>query len=411
MNKENPELTRTKLTASVVTSGNGHGRKTEKAKLPKLDDGKKRLPPAQKNKVLRSVRERLNNLTLNVSKEIVKESPLTKKEGSFYKLRKSIVNNNEFKFLIPGRKICKENENPFLVILIMSVHSHMDTRETIRKTWGSIASSGAWPLSGTIKERVKLVFLFGKGPSDLKDKVVEQESKIFKDVVQADFTDSYFNLTRKILTGIRWVSMFCPSAKFVLKADEDVFVHVPNLISVLKARPAKEEGMIYGHTHENATVLRTGRWAVRTEDFPFQSYPTYACGNTYVISGNIVPSIYSSSKFLPFLNIEDVFVTGITRKALKVPISDIIGFTHWYEKKPKPCEFKNSKRISATKVDEHLQFAIWEGLKDKKLKDCYKPEVKKVVARPENIYRHVSNNFRDEHIYYNQSGGYFYVIK
>ena len=411
MNREDPELNETKFTSNVVNSADRHGRNMEKAKVARNADVKKNLPPVTKNKVLRSVRERLNNLTVNVSKEIVKENPLTKKEGSFYKLRNSVINSNEFKFLIPGRKICKEADKPFLVILIMSVHSHMDTRETIRKTWGSIASTGAWPLLGNVKERVKLVFLFGKGPSDLKDKVVEHESKIYRDIVQADFIDSYFNLTRKILTGIRWVSMFCSSAKFVLKADEDVFVHVPNLINVLKERPAKAEGMIYGHTHDNATVLRTGRWAVRTEDFPFKSYPTYACGNTYVISGNIVHSIYSSSKFLPFLNIEDVFVTGITRKALRVPISDIVGFTHWYEKKPKPCEFKNTKRISATKVDEHLQFAIWEGLKDKKLKDCYKPEVKRVVARPENIYRHVSNNFRDEHIYYNQSGGYFYVIK
>lgn len=411
MNSNDHELTKTKFTSNVVAGGERDVQNIGKAKEARKADKKSDPPNDTKKQLLRSVRERLNNLTVNVSKEIVNESPLSKTEGSYYKLRDSAVNNNEFKFLIPGRKICKEADQPFLVILIMSVHSHMDTRETIRKTWGSIARTRTWPLVGNVKERVKLVFLFGKGASDLKDKVVEQESKIYGDVVQADFVDSYFNLTRKILTGIRWVSMFCPTVKFVLKADEDVFVHVPNLIKVLKDRPAKAGGMIYGHTHENATVLRKGRWGVRTEAFPFKSYPTYACGNTYVISGNIVPSIYSSSKFLPFLNIEDVFVTGITRKALRVPISDIVGFTHWYEKKPKPCEFKNSKRISATKVDENLQFAIWEGLKDKKLKDCYKPVAKKVVARPENVYRHVSNNFRDEHIYYNNSGGYFYVIK
>lgn len=380
-----------------------------------VNDTKKVLNETKKQ-LLRSVRERLSNLTslgklVNVSKEIVKESPLSKSEDSYYKLRDTEINQNEFQFMISGRTICKDSNQPFLVILIMSVHTHIDTREAIRNTWASVAKSGTWPLIGAVKEKVKLVFLFGKGRSDLKDSIVEQESKIYGDIVQADFVDSYFNLTRKILTGIRWVSLFCPKVKFILKADEDVFVHIPNLIKVLKDRPAKKEGMIYGHTHGNATVLRTGRWAVRKEDFPFEAYPTYACGNTYVISGNTIASIYSSSKFLPFLNIEDVFVTGIARKSLRVPISDIPGFTHWYEKKPKPCEFKNTKRISATKVDDNLQFAIWAGLKDKSLKDCYKPEKTKVVNRPENIFRNMNNNFRDDHIFYNSSSGNFYVVK
>ena len=370
----------------------------------------------ERKKLLHSVRKRLNDLTsnastLNVSQEIVKERPLTKSEDWYFKPRRSKVNLNEFKFMISGKNICKESNRPFLLVLIMSVHSHMDMREAIRKTWGSIANTASWPLVGNVKERVKLVFLFGKGRSKLRDGLVEQESKLFGDVVQADFVDSYFNLTRKILTGIRWISMFCPGAKFVLKADEDVFVHIPNLIKMLKDRPAKLEGMIYGHTHENATVLRKGKWAVEKEIFPFKTYPTYTCGNTYVLSGNIIRSIYNTSQYLPFLNIEDVFVTGITRKSLNIPISHIHGFTYWYQKKPKPCEFKNSKRISATRVDDTLQYSIWEGLKDKQLKDCYKLVKRKIKTRPENTDLHMNNNFRDDHIYYNSSGGTFYVVK
>ena len=370
----------------------------------------------EKKKLLHSVHERLDDLNnsklkFNTSFEIVKERPLTQTEDSYYTPRRLKINMNEFKFIISGKRICKESFPPFLLILILSSHSHMDTREAIRKTWGSIASTAAWPLIGGVKESVKLVFLFGRGRSALGDSLVKEESKLYGDVVQADFVDSYFNLTRKILTGLRWASIFCPGAKFILKADEDVFVSIPNLIEVLKERPLPLGGMIYGYVHDNATVLRKGRWAVTMTDFPFKIYPPYTCGNTYVLSGNIIKVIYNISQYLPFLNIEDVFVTGITRKSLGIPISHINGFTHWHDKKPKPCQFKNFKRISATKVDDALQYAIWDGQKDKSLQDCYVPKKRKVITRPEKHYQYINNNFRDDHIYYNNNSGNFYVIK
>jgi len=33
---------------------------------------------------------------------------------------------------------------------------------------------------------------------------------------------------------VRWVAEFCPTEKYILKADEDIFVLVPNLIRVLQ---------------------------------------------------------------------------------------------------------------------------------------------------------------------------------
>ena len=308
---------------------------------------------------------------------IAKERPLNPAETEYLKPRPSKVNPSEFELIITGSNICQENIGPFILILVLSVHAHIETREAIRNTYGRLVSTPIWPLMGKVQENIKLAFLVGIGRPDFKNGIMQKESELYGDIVQADFVDSYFNLTRKVLTGLRWASIFCPRAKFVLKADEDVFVHIPNLINALKSSPTYGDAMIYGHVQPNALVMRSGKWAVNISDFPFKNYPAFAAGNTYVLSGNIIKSLFDGSQYLPLLHIEDAFLTGIVRKSLHIPISDITGFTHWMERRPFPCGFKNDVRISATKVTDPLKYAIWQGLKEKRLENCYTPSKRK----------------------------------
>ena len=320
--------------------------------------------------------------------------------------RKSLF---DFPFIINGKNICTKTPDPFLLIMVLSVHSHIDTREAIRNTWGRSAYPGVWPKVGVLPEKVKLVFLFGRGKTGLMNTIVKDESRTYNDIIQADFKDSYFNLTYKVITGIRWVAQFCPGAKYILKADEDVFVHVHNLLDMLKNAPQTETATFYGHTQERASVLRTGRWNVAPKLFPFPVYPTYTCGNTYIVPGSTARQIFNMARFLDYMNIEDVFVTGILRTLIKAEIKDVVGFTNWYEKKPLPCEFKNSIRISATRVTGDMQYDIWEGLKSN-VRNCYKLMKKKEnLNRPERVL--VSRNvIMDEHIFFNKTSKQFYSI-
>lgn len=343
--------------------------------------------------------------TINVDKISFNRSAF----GINYTLNFKRGNDFDFPYIIPGRDICKKGPNPYLVIMVPSVHTHIDTRNTIRQTWGRAADPGLWPKVGKLNKIVKLIFLFGTPKTPLGNSIVKEESEMYGDVVQADFVDSYFNLTLKSVMGLRWVAEFCPQSKYVLKADEDVFVHVKNLLDFLEKREYKQSGSVYGHALLNSDVLREGRWAVTLEAFPLGVYPTYTCGNTYVISTNIAASIYYTAGLLPYLNIEDVFVTGIVREFLSAELVDVLGFTHWFERRPVPCEFKNNIRISATKVLDYLQTAIWEGLK-MNLTDCYKPIKTQVgkAKRPErtNTYQLI----RDDHIFKNKTSGTFYIL-
>jgi len=44
---------------------------------------------------------------------------------------------------------------------------------------------------------VRLAFLFGRGDKEIKNNIIEDEIMTQADIVQADFHDSYYNLTLK----------------------------------------------------------------------------------------------------------------------------------------------------------------------------------------------------------------------
>ena len=43
------------------------------------------------------------------------------------------------------------------------------------------------------------------------------------------FQDIYYNLTLKTVMGLKWSSIYCSQAKYVMKTDDDIFVNVPLL--------------------------------------------------------------------------------------------------------------------------------------------------------------------------------------
>ncbi len=55
----------------------------------------------------------------------------------------------------------------------------------------------------------------------------------YGDLVQENFIDSYRNLTLKTLMGIRWASIHCSNAKFVVKIDDDVIINPFYLLNYL----------------------------------------------------------------------------------------------------------------------------------------------------------------------------------
>ena len=49
---------------------------------------------------------------------------------------------------------------------------------------------------------------------------------MFFNALISAFQDTYHNLTLKTIMGLKWMSIFCPQAQYVLKTDDDIYVNV-----------------------------------------------------------------------------------------------------------------------------------------------------------------------------------------
>ncbi|KAH3883790.1 hypothetical protein DPMN_007758 [Dreissena polymorpha] len=293
-----------------------------------------------------------NNFYLNYSGK-VDRLQLQAIEARYFSLPETKVNPIDHELIITGKPICDLN-SPYLLIVVPSVPSHVSIRAVIRNTIGSYGRYTS-PFS------VKLVFVLGRDGDAYTDLAVRNESHFYGDIVQADFVESYYNLTRKMLVTLKWVSVYCSEIDYMLKLDEDVFVNIPVLIKYLKTFRYTTDGSIHGHINSDSPVRRTGKWAVKWTDFPMPQYPNYAAGNSYVISGNIISRMFTVSEYLPYIPIEDVFVTGILGKIVKAELVQHNGFTYWLDSEPFPCAFAVSGKISSTKVSSFLMRELWNA--------------------------------------------------
>lgn len=91
----------------------------------------------------------------------------------------------------------------------------------------------------------------GKSYNESLDSQIKEEARDFNDILAGNFRDTYINLVIKLFMGFAWAKKI--NCRFVLKADDDVYVHLPKLISWLQQAPSR---LYAGHVHKNVDVSR-----------------------------------------------------------------------------------------------------------------------------------------------------------
>ncbi|KAK8766714.1 hypothetical protein V5799_006503 [Amblyomma americanum] len=244
------------------------------------------------------------------------------------------------KYLINPENMCPNTTPVDYLFAVYSAVEYVRTRNVIRSTWGKEIKRS----SGN-----KLIFLFGKpNTSDLQN-TLAMESLRYGDIVQEDFVDSYRNLTVKTVMMLRWVTLYCPQARFVVKMDDDSFLNVANFYRAMHERP---EDAIYGQViHRYAPERRSeNKWYISYDDEPRDVFPDFIAGPMYVIGGRVVHRLYTATGLVkPFPN-EDVYLTGKCAERAGVSITHLSG-VHFL-KLPMPCDYKKAIYVHQVTAEE-----------------------------------------------------------
>ena len=218
-------------------------------------------------------------------------------------------NEHDFKYIMNEPEICKTP--PVLIIVVCTAVQNVFPRTGVRLTWGS--TKILEPYNST------LVFLVGQVKSKLLQEKLEDENRQHHDIVQADFIDSYKNLTLKSIALLHWVKTFCARSTYVLKADDDMYVSIPNLIEAL--RKMTQPKFILGHVFPGSKPRQNkhSKWYTPLKEFSEKFYPKYVSGTTYAVSTSAVADLYSTSLGVKLFWLEDVYTTGMLARGAGVP--------------------------------------------------------------------------------------------
>ena len=148
----------------------------------------------------------------------------------------------------------------------------------------------------------------------LQSKIVA-ESEEYGDIIQADFIDSYHNLSFKGLSQLQWVKNFCNNTRYLVKTDDDLYIDIFQMRKVLKSIPPGAR-FIAGNLINESEILRSGsdegKWDVKKHLMPGSKYyPPYYRGWIYILSSTVISEIYNIAMATPIFHIHDVYITGL----------------------------------------------------------------------------------------------------
>jgi beta-1,3-galactosyltransferase 1 len=158
---------------------------------------------------------------------------------------------------------------------------------------------------------------------------------MYGDILQESFIDAYNNLTLKSMFMLKFVTTIMNSAppdsiKFILKVDDDCYVNLKSLLKYTNIL-AKYSHTMVGHVlGEDSPVIRplansterySTKWEVPYYIYPDkETFPNALSGSGYLMHSGDVDCLYRRGLEIPFVNLEDIFITGLAVKSCQLTL-------------------------------------------------------------------------------------------
>ncbi|XP_041362111.1 beta-1,3-galactosyltransferase 5-like [Gigantopelta aegis] len=243
----------------------------------------------------------------------------------------------------------------------MSLHHMTPQRQAIRDKWGSIFELE--PLPGSSEYfPIEVFFVLGVSKNKTLNAAVAMEAEVKKDIIVAEFDDSYFNLTRKVLMAFKWVKEFCPTAKYVMKVDEDTYLNIPKFVALIQS--LEWNNTLFGPYFFVDPVLRTGKYAISKTAFPAPKFPPHIKGNAYFMPIDVAMKILIVSEHMPYVSMEDVAITGVLAKIFNFRHFGSAKDQYYIHKAASTCELVTGSIIISQQIFVDTFYKIWDRVKN-----------------------------------------------
>ena len=244
---------------------------------------------------------------------------------------RSTKENHPLKSTTNQIQLIQANEQ--LIIFITSAPFRTSRRLSIRQTWLSLLVSNSVargqsnirtliknPSNSSSNLVIHYWFVCGHDTKQEVESAMEDESAVFGDILRLRYTESYSLLAFKTMSSLWLASVM--DVQFIVKVDDDVYLHIPKMIWWLKT--SSLPGKLYAGAVQEGVELKVIRnpkhkWFVSEQLLNDTLFPPYCNGPFYILSKSALLGLLnvSSNEGLTYFPLEDAYL-GILAKRVGI---------------------------------------------------------------------------------------------
>ena len=153
------------------------------------------------------------------------------------------------------------------------------------------------------------------------ESAVRNESAVYGDILRLNYTESYSLLAFKTMSSLWLASVM--DVQFIVKVDDDVYLHVPKMIWWLKTSSIPEK-LYSGAVVNGGKVIRNPKhkWFVSEKFLNDTLFPPYCNGPFYILSKSTLLELLkvSSNEGLTPFPLEDAYIGILAKRVGIVPL-------------------------------------------------------------------------------------------
>ncbi|VDM25148.1 unnamed protein product [Hydatigera taeniaeformis] len=166
----------------------------------------------------------------------------------------------------------------------------------------------------------------GRG-NEVMQKIAEEIRK-YDDIILADYEDTYYNLTWKTVTNLRWLSAFCDKLQndMFMIIDDDHRVNVSMLMRFLATVPRHiKRTSLLGRIARNDGAFRSplSKLYLAFQEIPWNIMCPYPRGFCQLIGADIVDDMAIGSAYTRYNYIHEDVYLGLLAFKLGIPLHNV----------------------------------------------------------------------------------------